>query len=82
MTKNAAVKFGYHCHSATILLKIIMTKKQEVVESVALIAKFDCRVFCHINSLEDKISNTAATIQPNSFWFWEKFLYIYLTKLT
>ena len=34
-------------------------------------AKFDCRVFCHINSLEDKISNTAATIQPNPFWFWE-----------
>ena len=28
--------------------------------------------FCHINSLEDKISNTAATIQPNPFWFWEK----------
>ena len=27
--------------------------------------------FCHINSLEDKISNTAATIQPNPFWFWE-----------
>ena len=37
-----------------------------------MIAKFDCRVFCHINSLEDKISNTAATIQPNPFWFWEK----------
>ena len=26
-----------------------------------MIAKFDCRVFCHINSLVDKISNTAAT---------------------
>ena len=25
-----------------------------------------------MNSLEDKISNTAATIQPNPFWFWEK----------
>ena len=34
---------------------------------VAVIAKFDCRVFCHINSLENKISNTAATIQPNPF---------------
>ena len=44
---------------------------------MAVIAKFDCRVFCHINSLEDKISNTAATIQPNSFWFWEN-IYIYL----
>ena len=40
---------------------------------MAVIAKFDCRVFCHINSLEDKISNTAATIQPNPFWFWEKY---------
>ena len=26
-------------------------------------------VFCHINSLGDKISNTAATIQPNPFGF-------------
>ena len=40
---------------------------------VAVIAKFNCRVFCHINSLEDKISNNAATIQPNPFWFWEKY---------
>ena len=40
---------------------------------MAVIAKFDCRVFCHINSLEDKISNTAATKQPNPFWFWEKY---------
>ena len=36
-----------------------------------MIAKVDCRVFCHINSLGDKIS-TAAPIQPNPFWFWEK----------
>ena len=36
-----------------------------------MIAQFNCRDFCHINSLEDKISNTAATIQPNPFWFWE-----------
>ena len=43
---------------------------------MAVIAKVDCRVFCHINSLGDKISNTAAQIQPNSFWFWEKSLYI------
>ena len=34
-----------------------------------MIGKFDCRVFCHINSLGDKISNTAATIQPNPFGF-------------
>ena len=39
---------------------------------MAVIAKVDCRVFCHINSLRDKISNTAAQIQPNPFWFWEK----------
>ena len=45
---------------------------------MAVIAKFDCRVFCHINSLEDKISNTAATIQPNPFWFWENIIYILL----
>ena len=47
---------------------------------MAVIAKVDCRVFCHINSLGDKISNTAAPIQPNSFWFWEKyhcFLYVF-----
>ena len=34
-----------------------------------MIGKFDCRVFCHISSLGDKISNTAATIQPNLFGF-------------
>ena len=45
---------------------------------VAVIAKFDCRFFCHINSLEDKISNTAATIQPNPFWFWEKYHYFFI----
>ena len=34
---------------------------------MAVIAKDDCRVFCYINSLGDKISNTAALIQPNPF---------------
>ena len=34
-----------------------------------MIGKFDCRVFWHINSLGDKISNTAAIIQPNPFGF-------------
>ena len=56
-----------------------MTEK--ALESVAVIAKFDCRVFCHINSLENKISNTAATIQPNPFWFWEKSNLIYFNKV-
>ena len=69
MTKNAAVNFGYHCHS---LAQIYNGK--EIVETVAVIAKVDCRVFCHINCLGDKISNTAAPIQPNPFWFWEKYL--------
>ena len=41
------------------------------METVAAIGKVYCRVFCHINSLGDKMSNTAATIQPNPFWFWE-----------
>ena len=68
MTKNAAVKFGYHCHNLAQKFH-----DREVLESVAVIGKFDCRIFCHINSLEDKISNTAATIQPNPFWFWEKY---------
>ena len=40
---------------------------------MAVIGKVDCCVFCHINSLKDKISNTAAQIQPNPFWFWEKY---------
>ena len=40
---------------------------------MAVIAKVDCHVICHINSLGDKISNTAAPIQPNPFWFWEKY---------
>ena len=71
MTKNAAVKFGYHCHDLAQNYH-----DWKVLESVAVIAKFDCRVFCHINSLKDKISNTAATIQPNPFWFWEKYYYI------
>ena len=66
MTKNAAVNFGCHCShyfSAIIILSKI----------VAVIAKVDCRVFCHINSLGEKISNIAAPIQPNPFWFWEKY---------
>ena len=36
---------------------------------MAVIGKFYCRVFCHINPLGDKISNTAATKQPNLFGF-------------
>ena len=71
MTKNAAVNFGYHCHS---LAQIYNGK--EIVETVAVIGKVDCRVFCHINCLGDKISNTAAPIQPNPFWFWEN-VYIF-----
>ena len=47
------------------------------METVAVIGKVDCRGFCHINSLGDKISNTAAPIQPNPFWFWEKYIYIF-----
>ena len=46
---------------------------------MAVTAKVDCRVFCHINSLGDKISNTAAQIQPNSFWFWEKLRFMIAT---
>ena len=69
MTKNAAVKFGYHCHDLAQNYN-----DREVLESVAVIAKFDCRVFCHIISLGDKISNTAATIQPNPFGFGKNLL--------
>ena len=68
MTKNAAVNFGYHCHSLHYFSAIIILSK-----IVAVIAKVDCRVFCHINSLGDELSNTAALIQPNPFWFWEKY---------
>ena len=68
MTKNAAVNFGYHCHDLAQNYN-----GGEIVETVAVTAKVDCRVFCHINSLGDKISNTAAPIQPNPFWFWEKY---------
>ena len=68
MTKNAAVNFAYHCHCSHYFSAMINLSK-----IVAVIAKVDCRVFCHINSLGDKISNTAAPIQPNPFWFWEKY---------
>ena len=74
MTKNAAVKFGYHCHDLAQ-----HCNDREVLESVAVIGKFDCRVFCHISSLGDKISNTAASIQPNPFWFWEN-IFIFFPK--
>ena len=70
MTKNAAVNFGYYCHCFHYFSAIINLSK-----TVAVIAKVDCRVFCHINWLGDKISNTAAPIQPNPFWFWEKYIY-------
>ena len=68
MTKNAAVNFAYHCHCFHYFFAIVNLSK-----IVAVIAKVDCRVFCHINCLGDKISNTAAPIQPNPFWFWEKY---------
>ena len=68
MTKNAAVNFGYHCHCFHYFSAIVILSK-----IMAVIAKVDCRVFCHINSLGDKLSNTAALIQPNPFWFWEKY---------
>ena len=68
--KNAAVNFGYHCHDFTQNYN-----GWEIAETVAVIAKDDCRVFCYINSLGDKINNTAAPIQPNPFWFWEKCTY-------
>ena len=73
MTKNAAVNFGYHCHHLAQNYEDF-----EILESVAVIGNIDCRVFCHIKSLGDKISNTAAPIQPNPFWFWENDIYIYL----
>ena len=69
MTKNAAVNFGYQpLIPLPVFLVIIALSK-----IVAVIAKIDCHVFCHIKSLEEKISNTAASIQPNPFWFWEKY---------
>ena len=55
---------------------------EEIVETVAVIGKVDCRVFCHINCLGDKISNTAAPIQPNPFWFWENYLFIIIYYLS
>ena len=70
MTKNAAVNFGYHCHDLAQNYN-----GREIVETVAVTAKVDCRVFCHINSLGDKISNTAAQTQPNPFWFWDVVIY-------
>ena len=57
MTKNAAVNFAYHCHCFHYFFAIVNLSK-----TVAVIAKVDCRVFCHINCLGDKISNTAAPI--------------------
>ena len=47
-----------------------------------MIGKFDCRVFCHISSLGDKISNTAATIQPNLFGFGKSTICFKLAKIT
>ena len=58
MTKNAAVNFAYHCHCFHYFSTIINLSK-----TVAAIAKVDCRVFCHINSLGDKLSNTAAPME-------------------
>ena len=36
--------------------------------NLAVIIKMTATFF-HINPLEDKISNTAVSIQPNLFWF-------------
>ena len=45
-----------------------------------MIGKFYCRVFCHIISLGDKISNTAATMQPNPFGFGKnEFILIFIS---
>ena len=45
MTKNAAVNFGLHCHCFHYFSAIIILSK-----IVAVIARVDCRVFCHISS--------------------------------
>ena len=64
MTNNAAVNFGYHCHCFHYFSAILNLSK-----TVAVIAKVDCRVVRHINSLGDKISNTAALYNQILFGF-------------
>ena len=65
MTKNrgSQICLSQPLIPVLVIINIISSK------IVAVIGKFDCRDFCHINSLRDKISNTAATIQPNPFGF-------------
>ena len=45
---------------------------------MAVNAQFFSAAFFYISFLKDANTshNTAATIQPNPFWFWEKYLYI------
>ena len=56
-------------------------QRLRMMDTVAVIAKVDCRVFCHIDSLGDGVGGAAAPIQPNPFWFWEKYMYIFFTFL-
>ena len=48
---------------------------------VAVNAKDFSAAFFHISSLKNANTrnNTAASKQPNLFWFWEKYIYIYMT---
>ena len=68
------------CDDAGIIIHYLFIYLYKIV---AVIAKDDCRVFSYINSLGDKISNTAALIQPNPFWFWEKYhcFFMFFRKL-
>ena len=68
MTNNAAVNFGYHCHCFHYFSAILNLSK-----TVAVIAKVDCRVVRLINSLGDKISNTAALYNQILFGFGKKY---------
>ena len=45
---------------------------------MAVNAKGFSAAFFHISSLKNAntSNNTAATIQPNPFWFWENLLYV------
>ena len=78
MKKRGRKIFGIHCHISFLRSHSLAELHVTAVDDVAVNAKDFSAAFFHISSLKNAntSNNTAASKQPNSFWFWEN-IYIY-----
>ena len=84
MKKRGRKIFGVHCHISFLRSHIfselhvrinLLMCLTSVGSDVAVNAKDFSAAFFHISSLKNANTrnNTAASKQPNIFWFWEKY---------